>query len=545
MRRFLAARLPAALATAIAITGCMLGSPASTGPGKEGRLTYQAKVKKVTTLTRSLSLENNDGLKRASESIQRLVEALSGIARSSATSVPTSEVAVARYQLRRAAGEFADAGSQATFELAGIEKMGEATIVYDDVTKEVTGVITPTAEVAFKFVNNGRRRSWQAEILKSPDGTTGTIFVEVEGGWTAQPTPQVYTPAPWTPRPVYPKVTPRPYPSYPSYPVFSPRPPIGQTSTPPLAFSPIPSTSPTGTMVTSSPQPSEQPVPSASPVPASPTPTAEAGGFGLQQAAAMPGYDPNGETYPPYGEDGGYDPNDVPEPAWTPAPPPPFKVFGGEYPNVVESVSIKLDLVPRGDQSLAFQMDGTFDEPETLPGTSFQVPTHWVFKLAVPKVKFDWDSNANLAQGKSSFKVKGNLSVDGPDGDDRFTFGGSFDEASKDTTLYLTNLDAKIKLLAEGKIGQPKPDRAVLVSTDDNKELGVVEAVASTPGLLEITLHEDKKKIAWQLVPKDFNPFGFMMPAPMAPPMPNVPMPVGRPRTTGTAVAVPPTTGRP
>ena len=45
-------------------------------------------------------------------------------------------------------------------------------------------------EAKFKFVNNGNERTWTIDILKSPDGTTGTMTVAVTAdSWKAAPAP--------------------------------------------------------------------------------------------------------------------------------------------------------------------------------------------------------------------------------------------------------------------------------------------------------------------------------------------------------------------
>lgn len=554
MRRFMHPRLPASLATAILVAGCVVQGPPTTVPpgggGKKGPVSYEGKVKKVDALTRAISLEKNDGIKRASESIQKLIQALAGVM-AGPQAMPAS---AARYQLNRTLYELGDASARATYDLAGMERMGNATLVYDDDTKELTGIVADNAEITFKFVNNGRRRSWEATIVRSPDKTTGTFFVEVEGGWTSQPSFAASSPVyavPYCPprpsvRPTKRPASARPLPATP-YPsgYWTPGPynpdggphngdPNGWTSPTPYAYpsyTPGPSwyPSPSPTAWATTPPPA---TPSPSPMASGGLISNNAGGYAITQfggpmpAPATPYATDYGDGYQDdgYQDDYGYEDEyrdpacDNPQPAWTPPPPPPFKVFGGEYPNVVSSVAVKLDVIPQGDKSLAFSFAGKFDEPEAMPGQTFLVPTHWKLNAKVPKVKLDWESRFHMDPGKNTFKADGSMTVEGgADGDDTFKFAGSFDEAAKDIKAQIAHVDAGVKLVVEGKMGTSKPDKLGLYATDTDEKLGDVEPDNSRPGVVVITMLKDGQKIDWQLLPSG-GMFPFMMaPPPVAP----------------------------
>jgi hypothetical protein len=336
--------------------------------------------------------------------------------------------------------------------------------------------------------------------VRSKDGTTGSFNLEVTGGWTSQPTGG----SPFMPAPVAvarptrvkampycpPTATPEPYspePSswgnYPSYaPSYYPSPRPSYAPSPrPTAYSPAPS-----------------------PSPLAPTPTPRpSGDFALQQVPMDDGYYPQPPCFDPGQDDGqGYDPEPMPE--WTPPPPPPFKLFGGEYPNVVEAVNVKLDLKPRGDDKLAIKMEGHFDEPEAFPGMGFQVPTHWVYKASVPRLAFDWESRLHLDPGKSSFKGGGSLTADTPDGSEKFLYDLSFDEAAKTGAFGLTNVAGKVRLQVVGSMGSSKPD-ASLISTEDGKHLGKVEFDPNRPRFANVML-DDGTKLDWELFPDNLLP---------------------------------------
>ncbi|MDB5101933.1 MAG: hypothetical protein JWM80_6354 [Cyanobacteria bacterium RYN_339] len=514
MRPTLHPRVPAALLTALAVCGCALGQ-APTAP-KAGPVSYQTKVQKVNAMTKTFSLSKNVGLGQVASSLKDLTLSL----QSAFIQGPSQGVQA-----------ITSTGLRASYELAGISEQGNATLTFDDKTKELTGVKSPDAELAFKFLNKGRTRSWEITIVRCKDGTTGTLTVEVTGGWTSQqsgggmfaPAP-VAMPAmptcPWTPEP-YPSYgyypTPQPTmwgnyptaePSYGYYPSPSPygsyypsyAPSYYPSYYPSYAASYYPSPKPTYYAPSPTPTPRSSYAPTPTPRPASPSPVA----YSLNSTQPMMYYTPppcDNQTY-----------DDQPMQEWTPPPPPPFKVFGGEYPNVVEAVNVKLDIKPRGDAKLAIKLDGQFNEPEAYPGGSFLVPTHWVVKASVPKVAFDWESHLHLDPGKSSFKGGGSLTADTAEGAEKFLYDLSFDEAAKTGAFGLTNVAGKVRLQVVGSMMSSKPD-ASLVSTEDGKHLGKVEFDPARPRFATVKL-DDGTDLDWELFPADL----FPTPALPAPP---------------------------
>jgi len=406
-------------------------------------VSYQTKVKKVAAMTKTFSLAGNQGLGQVALSLKDLAAALQ-TAFASGSAVSTSQGVAA----------VTSTGLRATYMLSGVSQQGNAQLTYDDATKELTGVKSPDAELAFKFVNKGRTRSWEVTIVRSKDGTTGTFSVEVTGGWTSQPTGGAlpFGSPPMEPMPAEPACIPSQDDGYDPYPTVYP----------------------------SGYQPSYAP-------------------------AYPPSYEPI--AYPSWG------PSSYPSTApsgWasaTPTPPP----FGGEYPNVVEAVKVSLDIKPRGDEKLAIKLDGQFNEPEAYPGMGFLVPTHWVLKASVPNVALDWESHAHLDQGKSSFKGGGSLTANTPDGSEKFLYDLSIDEASKTASFGLTNVAGKVRLQVVGSATGSQPD-ASLVSTEDGKHLGKVTLDPSRPRFAKVQL-DDGTTLDWELFPDSLFPVA-PLPAP-------------------------------
>jgi hypothetical protein len=200
-------------------------------------------------------------------------------------------------------------------------------------------------------------------------------------------------------------------------------------------------------------------------------------------------------------------PADIPEPPMPSAPP--FKLGQNEIPTSVEKVSIKLSIVPRGDKSLAFSLNGTFDEPGAVPGVTFQVPTHWKYEASVPRLSLTYDSKLNAeTPGKLSFKGKGTMTVEADTGTDQFAYDFAFDEAGKSASANLTNLAAKVKLALKAKQSDLAREPQVttqIVSTEDNAVLGTVALDPKRPRFAVITL-KDGTTQDWELYPEGLLP---------------------------------------
>jgi hypothetical protein len=226
-----------------------------------------------------------------------------------------------------------------------------------------------------------------------------------------------------------------------------------------------------------------------------------------------------------------FDPSNCGAPDYTPPSPPPFKIFGGEYPQNAEAFSVKIDLVPGGDDKLKMHFEGTFDHPEqvTVPimGNNMKLPMHWAVKMNVPKVSFDWDSHLHLEAGASTFKAIGSMATQSADGADRFVFELAGTEADKSGHFYLTNEDAKVKLAIDGSMSAAGQNvvKTHLLSTEDGSEIGLVAVDPTRPRFAIITLKDGTKK-DWELYPDNLFPTPAFAPMPVpAEPAHRVPLP--------------------
>jgi hypothetical protein len=418
-------RLPAALAASLALSGCILplsglpGSPVkAVTPGST--VTMQARVAKVQTMTRTFSVAKNPGLSKAATSFKELATALQSAFSSSSGAMARRASA---YSVEEAVTSVRSAGMKATYQVTGMADHGDAKLIYDDATGEVTAIEGKDARVTFKLVNNGATRTWEAVIEKSPDGTTGKFQVEVTGGWRANPMFSAPT------RPAMPTA---------------------------FALAQADETAETE-------------------ADAEPGVEAQAGA----SVADMPGYTP-----------------------------PPYKWFNNEYPETVETVRVSLDLVPKGDASLAFKLAGTFDEPTRVPNSAAQVPAHWKFSAQIPKVSFDWESRMSLAASRAKFDAAGALTVETENGQDQFTYVAKADEQARTASFALTNVAAKVTFLLSGtqKDARSQPDiKSVLLSAEDGSQLGTVALDPNRPRFAVITF-TDKSKMDWELYPEDLFP---------------------------------------
>lgn len=414
-------RLPVALAISLALSGCALplsGFPGSKALTPGSTVTMQTRVAKVQTMTRTFSVAKNPGLSKAATSFKELATALQSAFASSSGALSRKP---GNYSVEDAVTSVRAAGMKATYKLTGMAEQGDARLIYDDATGEVTAIEGQNARVSFKFVNNGATRSWEAVIEKSPDGTTGKFSVEVTGGWRANP-------------------------------LFS------RPTAPAL---------PTAYAIAQADEPAE--------AESEPGVEAQSGAT----IADMPTYTP-----------------------------PPYKWFNNEYPETVDTVRVSLDLLPKGDASLAFKLAGTFDEPTRVPNSAAQVPGHWKFNAQIPKVAFDWESRLSLAASRAKFDATGALSVETDNGQDQFTYVAKADEQARTASFALTNVAAKVTFLLTGtqKDARTQPEiKSVLLSAEDGSQLGTVALDPSRPRFAVITF-TDQSKLDWELYPEGLLP---------------------------------------
>lgn len=422
-------RMPVAVATALALSGCFLNAPGATG----GKVAMQTKVAKVQVMTRTFSLTKNQGLSKATESFKQLASALQSAF--SATAMPATSPK--RYCVEDAFTAVRAAGMRATYKVSGVADFGDAKLIYDDATGEVTAIQGPNAKITFTFTKNGNQHAWDAVIEKSPDGTTGKFHIEVTGTWREMPMLMPMMPAPM----------PMPRPRAP-LPVASPAFTIAQVADDAVVG-----------------------------------PTAEEVPMAAMPTMAMPS-------------------------------PPPYKWLGNEMPDRVESVSFTLAIAPKGDAANAMTMSGAFDEPGSVPNSSVQVPTHWKYSAVIPKVTLDWESRLKLALNHSTFAGNGTMAVNGDNGKETFTLDAKADEAARTASLALTNVAAKVTLLATGSQKNPysPPDvKTTLVSAEDGSKLGDVALDPKRPRFAIVTF-TDGTKMDWELYPE-----GLIQSPPMGP----------------------------
>lgn len=378
-------RISIAVATALILTGCAL--PGASG----GKLTMQTKVTKVQSMTKTFSISKNAGLNKAALSVKELATALRGAFAIGATAVAPNAAGLigsrARaHDLDTALSGLRAAGMRATYQVSGVADHGGAKLIYDDQTGEVTAIEAPNASVTFDFKVDGNRRTWDAVIVESPDGTTGRFHIEVTGTWRQN-----------------------------------------------------------------------------------------------GMAALMGGL-----------------------PGVPAAAPSAYKWFNNEVPEAIDEVKVTLDVVPKGDASLAFKLNGTFDKPQALPNTAMRVPTHWVYNAQIPKVSLDWESNMTLAAGHSTFDSKGTMNVEADAGNEQFTYELRADEQDRLGYFAMTNVNAKVKLqvtATEFALNSRPQVSSLLISTDDDSQIGTVVLDPKRPRFAIVTF-ADKSTAEWELYPE-------------------------------------------
>ncbi|MFN3431946.1 MAG: hypothetical protein ACK46X_18600, partial [Candidatus Sericytochromatia bacterium] len=363
-------RFPVAVATALILTGCAL--PGSSG----GKVPLQTKVVKVQAMTKTFSVSTNPGLNKAAMSVKELATALRGaFAVGAGALAPTGAASV---DMTAALGGARAAGMRAAYELSGVANQGDAVLTYDDETGEVTAIEGKNAKITFAFKNDGKRRTWDAVIVKSPDGTTGRFHIEVTGTWRPNALIALMGGMPVAPR----------------------------RDLPP------------------------------------------AGADAERALPAMPSF-----AKPTY--------------TW----------LNNEIPEAIDDVKVTLDVLPKGDASLAFKLDGTFNKPQAVPGTAMRVPTHWVYSARIPKVSLDWESTLTLAAGKSTFDARGTMNVEADAGPEQFSYELRADEKDRLGYFAMTNVNAKVKLqlaATEFAVNSRPQVVSTLLSTEDDSQIGVV-----------------------------------------------------------------------
>jgi hypothetical protein len=123
-------RIPVAVTTALALSGCFLNAPGATT-----KVAMQTKVSKVQVMTRTFSLTKNQGLNKATESFKQLAGSLQSAFGAFATA-PSGKVTTAA----DAAVAVRTAGLRATYKVSGIADFGDAKLTYDEQTGEVTAI---------------------------------------------------------------------------------------------------------------------------------------------------------------------------------------------------------------------------------------------------------------------------------------------------------------------------------------------------------------------------------------------------------------------
>ncbi len=483
-------------------TGTKLGSAQTKNSAIVGRIDagvkkpirYDNRDARVAVMTQSFSFSNNPKLKKASESFNAFARSLGGLLTPASSAWAggglvangggywnTNEFAASIRNLRVMSVKNA-------YAIAGIQelKQGEATVLMDDATKELTGVKTRDAELRFNFVKAGNRRTWTIDIVKSPDGTRGKVTIDVNSTtWRSFEWPVAYMP---------PEVC-----------------DTDDTQTVPRSV-PKPAATPWNL------RPSPVPIAAASPAnPDDWDTTTEADD-------EVPDGEPETEPTPDMnraydGTDGDPDAdwmsNDDdaqgycrPDSNWVRPTPVPFRVGGNEYPEFVERASFQIEVVPKGDDSLKMQFNGTLDEAQNVPNSSVRVPTHWVFAAQVPGIAMDWESRMKLIPRNFSFDGKGRMLVQMAEGEEAFTYTASTDESRGTGTFALTNQGAKMQLLMT--TGGWGAAQTRLLSTEDGAELGTVTMIRSNAALLTF---KDGTTKEWELFPGELLSVG----APTAP----------------------------
>lgn len=418
--------------------------------GVRSPIAYKTREDGVKVMVEAFSLSNNAGMRRVSESIKAMGTALAGL---------QDMVGVAGGGLQTA--------SLQAYGLMGVKefRQGEAVLLYDEKSRELSSIRGQDVDLQFSFSNKGELRSWGSEIVKSPDGTTGSLSLEASSRvWRPYEIPSPS--APW----------------------------ICGPSVQAEEVSPVSLMNKSRGLLQED-EGSDEKESEAEPI-----------GDALPIATRPPGLgDLSGMDEAPAREETEdfVQPDDDfcgPDPLWVAPEPVPFVVAGGEYPEYLETLNFRFSLVPRGDQSLAFQLTATLDEPGNVPNTGWRIPTRWKLQAQVPGLAFNWESSLNLIPNNSFFEGQGKMIVEVSGGQEQFNYGLTFREATRASTFSMTNLGAKMKLLITSDYGSPPHTRLLSTEAGNDLEIGTVEM---KPGSSNVALvrFNDGKRIEWELFP--------------------------------------------
>ncbi|MEB3329960.1 MAG: hypothetical protein VKQ33_12070 [Candidatus Sericytochromatia bacterium] len=444
-------------------------------------ISYASPEDRVEVMTEAFSLSRNEGLQKASESFRALGSSFAGL---QALTSPTGSTGSSRYHV---------VSSREGYALNGLTEYpkGDAVIVYDEETKEVTAVRSSDSELRLKFDRRGNTRSWSSEIVRSPDGTKGLLAVQVSAqDWVPYELPH-QTRAPWV------CTAPTPEPEASERPGASPS---RQPSPSPIRTQePSPPPSPArnlqqlddasgATGPTPTPGPNDPPASRSTPGLTSEPPA-------LSGTSPLPEPEDAGPVRRRCG----------PDPDWVAPGPFPFQVAGGEYPKAVEKLSLQLAITPRGDERLAMELLADLDEPINVLSTSIRLPGHWKLLARLPGMTLRWDSRLSLVPRNMSFSGSGKMIVEVGRGDEQFDFTVSLREASRTTNVSMTNVGAKLRLRIAGDQGEPLRSQVLSLESGREKEIGTVEWVPGSPNVALVRF-DDGKTMRWELYPR--NQFG-------------------------------------
>lgn len=452
--------LPMALALALVAAACT--PPQAT--------TYDQKVSKVEQLTKTLSLSQNEELKKAAASMQTLGGSMTKGGFANATAAAGGLVAAGGGNVvgnaggglvaagggnvvGNAGGGLVAAGGgnylltalvtdlnagvrKDVYKLLGTLDGGNgSTLTYDDATGELTGISDGQTTAAFRFTNGGSKRTWTIDILKSPDGTTGTMTFEISADtWVAAQTPQARPTAPsggedadWW-----------------------------------------------GT-----------PAPSASP------------DFGGDEDPMVGEEEPAGgeEDEPAYGDDQAYGDDEGYDLAQAQAQ---VKIFNNEVPdpNTLTAFRFACDLTPQADATLRVKLDAVIDDVKTT--AQGRMPTHLGFNLTVPTVQFTSDTSLD---GTTKFASKGGLKVRTAEGTESLRYDMDLALGENTGKMDLVHEGAKVRMgLVATKGSKPgvPATQAALYDTESNAKIADLEPVEGSPSIVLIKF-TNGKTIRWDV----------------------------------------------
>ncbi len=463
-------RLPLVLALALAVTGC---NPPAGGTGAAGG--YDQKVAKVEQLTKTLSLTQNEELKQAATSMQTLGGSMTQGGFANATQAAGGLVAAGGGNMVAAGsgnvlvnngGNLVAAGGgnyllnalvqdlnagvrKDVYQLMGtVRGQANSELTYDDATGELTGVSDGQTTATFKFVNGGAKRTWTIAILKSPDGTTGTMTFEVTADvWRAAPQPQ-----------------PQPQPQAPNGDDAAW---WGDT------------------------QPSAGPDFGGD---EDPLPNAGAGDDDQADANGELGGEANGDETDDAGDDLADDDEEFELQQAAPA----IKIFNNEVPdpNTLTAFRFACDLTPKGDASLRVKLDALIDDVKV--SKLGRMPSHLKLDLTVPTVQFTSDTHFD---GQTKFASTGGLKVRTAEASESLKYDLDLLFGENTGKVDLVHEGAKVRLgvvaTKGAKPGQPETTTG-LYDTESNQKIADVEPAKDAANVVLIKF-TNGKVVRWDV----------------------------------------------